>query len=133
MAGIPGSEELKNLVIAALSHGMRTLREQERLEPSLIAESGTGDRTIRRFTARDTATAVRAARKAARTCGAERAVICWNGTIAAGTEQHHAVYALAQEVGQPRSLVFVQRHSAGTEVEAVGNPGFVGENEPLLG
>lgn len=132
MAGVPGSDNLKTLVVAALQHGLSRLGQGETLEPSLIAETGTGERTLQRFTAPDLKTGVRAARKAARERGVERAVVCWNGTIASGGEQHHAVYALAQEQGQPRAHVFVQRHTSGDAVEPVGNPGYVGEQEPML-
>ncbi|WP_062379003.1 hypothetical protein [Demequina pelophila] len=133
MAGIPGGKALHGLVHAVLTHAMSTLGEGEELKPLLVEETGTGERTIRRFTAPSTEAGVKAARKAASASRAERVTVCWRGMVRARGEQHHAVYAVAQERGQAHAHVFVQRISApGEPLETLGNPGYMGENEALL-
>ncbi len=133
MSGIPGGESLHRLVFAVLEHTMRELVEGGTVDAALIVEKGTGESTITRFEAATVEAGVRAARKAAATSGAERVAVRWDGTVEAGGESHAAIYVLAQEIGQPRSHVFVQRHTpVGAEVSPLGNPGYLGEQDPLL-
>ncbi len=134
MTGIPGGEAVHRLVFAVIDHALAEITAGDDAGAALIAEKGDGSSTITRFQAATLKAGVRAARKAAGAAGAERVAVRWEGVIDAGGESHHAIYVLAQEIGQPRSHVFVQRHTApGAEVERLGRPGYLGEQEPLLG
>ena len=133
MAGIPGGESLHKLVFAVLEHTVKELTEGRTVQPALIAQKGNGDSTITRYEATTTEGGVTAARKGAGGSGAERVAVRWDGMVDTGGEQHHAVYVLAQEVGQPRAHVFIQRHSApGAAFELIGRPGYLGEQAPML-
>lgn len=133
MSGIPGGESLHKLVASVLEHAMHELIAGGTLEPALIIEKGNGESTITRYTADTVEAGVRAARKGAGSSGAERVAVRWDGVVKAGAEEHHAVYVLAQEVGQPKAHVFVQRHTpVGAQVEAIGNPGYLGEQRSLF-
>lgn len=133
MAGIPGGESLHRLVFSVLEHALQELAAGKILDPALIAEKGTGQSTITRYEAATVEAGVRAARKGAGSSGAERVAVRWDGMVKAGDEDHHAVYVLAQEVGQPRAHVFIQRHTpVGAKVEPIGNPGYLGEQDSLF-
>mgnify|MGYP005752866529 CR=1 FL=1 len=133
MAGIPGGETLHALVFAVLGRGLGALGEPAGLKPSLVQETGTGARTITTFDSPDLRKSLDAAREAARRSTAERVVLCWDGRLTGPDGEERAVMALAQERGQPQSLIFAQRYvPQGTGVERVGSPGFAGERAPLL-
>ncbi|MDN4474810.1 hypothetical protein QQX09_02950 [Demequina sp. SYSU T00192] len=134
MAGIPGGESLHKLVFAVLEHGMRSVGTSEGLAPALVEETGTGDRTIRRFSGGELDALVTAARKAAGTSTAERVAICWDGLLTGRDGDERAIMVIAQERGQQRSLVFAQRYTLdGAKVAPEGRPGLVAERASVLG
>ncbi|SEJ23193.1 hypothetical protein [Demequina mangrovi] len=134
MAGIPGGNALHALVLAVLEHGMRSLPKPEGLPVSLAQETGTGERTMTTFTGVGLEAAVKAARTKAGTSTAERVAIVWDGSLRGPEGDETAIMVLAQERGQPTTLVFAQRYSAkGSQIETIGGPGFVGDRKPLLG
>lgn len=133
MAAIPGGEALHTLVGLALSYGITELRKPEGLAVSLLEEAGTGERTLTRFTTDKVDAGVRAARKKAAESGAERVAVCWDGKLSGPDGDFRAVMALAQERGQPSSLVFAQRYSFdGAQVEVIGAPGYAGDRKTLF-
>jgi len=131
---VPASEELIELVFAALDHGIDSVREGGPLIPFVLAESAEG-RDLTRFASETLEEGHAQARRHAGSSGADRVAVAYDGYLTVEGERSDAVFVEAQERGTEASVVFAQRYRPGGRLRrfsTIGNAAFAGDGEGLL-
>jgi hypothetical protein len=131
---IPASEELIELIFAALDHGIESVRDGGPLIPFLITESEDG-RELMRFAAETLEEGQAQARRHAKSSGAERVALAFDGYLTVDDERSDAVFVEAHEQGAASSVVFAQRYRPASRLRkfsTVGNPAFTGAGGGLF-
>lgn len=135
MSEIPVSDELMDLVFAALDHGIDSVSEGGPLIPFVLAEGAEG-RTLTRHVTELLEDGLAQAREQVRgEPGLERVAIAYDGYLTVEGERSDAIFVEGQERGRPASVVFAQRYRPGgrfRKLATVGNPAFTGEGASLF-
>lgn len=135
MSEIPASDELMELVFAALDHGIDSVSEGGPLMPFVLADVDEG-RTLTRFAAERLEEGVAQARSQARESPeAKRIAVAYDGYLTVEGERSDAVFVEAQERGAASSVVFAQRYRPGgrfRKLSTIGNAAFIEAGEGLL-
>ena len=128
------SQELIDLAFAALDHGIDSVREGGPLIPFVMTATGEG-RALQRFVADDFRDAVEQARGSLRDTDVDIAAIAYEAFVHIDGERADAVIVEFYERGGAHSGLLGQRFVPGDEttaLERVGNPAFLGEQDPLF-
>jgi hypothetical protein len=132
---IPASDELADLVFAALDHGIESVREGGPLVPFTLVDGPDG-RSLARFVAETLEQSVEEARRKLRGEGtAERGAIAYDGYVTVEGERWDAIFVEGQERGQAASVIFAQRYRPGgrlRKLTTIGNAAFLGEGDALF-
>ena len=134
MSEIEASDELMEVVFAALDHGVDSVRDGGPLIPFVLEENADG-RDLSRFAAELLEEGVAQARAHAGASGADRVAVAWDGYLTLEGERSDAVFVEAQERGTPASLVFAQRYRPGGRLRKfaiVGNAAFAGTGDGIF-
>lgn len=134
MSEIPASEELIEIVFAALDHGIDSVRDGGPLIPFVLAERAAA-RDLTRFAAETLEEAHAQARRHAGASDADRVAVAYDGYLTVAGERSDAVFVEAQERGSDSSVVFAQRYRPGGRLrgfDTIGNAAFAGGGEGLF-
>ena len=135
MSEVPPSDQLLDLVFAALDHGIESVQEGGPLIPFALTEGSDG-RNLTRFVAETLEEGQQQARSHLRGQGATaRAAIAYDGYLTVDGERSDAVLVEGHERGQAASVTFAQRYRPGGRLRkftTIGNAAFLGEGDPLL-
>ena len=135
MSEIPASDELMDLVFAALDHGIDSVSEGGPLIPFALAVGSEG-RALTRYAAEALEDGVAQARDHARENPELNLVaIAYDGYLTIEGERSDAIFVEGQERSAAASVVFAQRYRPGGRLRkftTIGNPAFVGEGEGLF-
>ena len=134
MSEIPASDELLDLVFAALDHGIGSVEDGGPLIPFVLAETA-GGRELTRFAAETLEEGVAQARQHAGASAADRVAVAYDGYLTVEGERSDAIFVEAQERTAPSSVVFAQRYRPGGRLRkfaTVGNAAFAGEGDGLF-
>lgn len=134
MSEIPATEELVDVVFAALDHGIDSVRDGGPLIPFVLAEDPEG-RSLTRFAAETLEEGQAQAREHAGSSDAARIAIAFDGYLTVEGERSDAILVEAQERGTDSSVIFAQRYRPGGRLRkfsTVGNAAFTGRGEGLL-
>ena len=134
MSEIEASDELMEVVFAALDHGIDSVREGGPLIPFVLEEAEEG-RSLARFAAERLEEGVEQARAHASASRSDRLAVAWGGYLTVEGERSDAIFVEAQERGTPASLIFAQRYRPGGRLrrfDVVGNAAFAGPGEGLF-
>jgi nucleotide-binding universal stress UspA family protein len=134
MSDIPASEELVDVVFAALDHGIDSVRDGGALVPFVLAEDADG-RSLTRFAASTLEESQAQARQHAEASGAARVALAFDGYLTIDGERSDAILVEAQERGTDASVVFAQRYRPGGRLRkfsTVGNAAFTGPGDGLF-
>lgn len=132
---IPGSPQLHQLALAALDYGVENAPDGP-LIPFVVTEGAAHKRVLTRIAGDTLEGSVARAFDTARQSDAERIAVCFDGYVTLEGGRDDAIWVVAHERGDHAAITFYQRyhtaHSA-TGFEVIGNTGYAGENDPLLG
>lgn len=131
MSEIPASEELLEVIFAALDHAVESVKDGDALIPFALAERAEG-RTLTRFAAETLEEGQEQARAHAASGDADRVAIAYDGYLTVEGERSDAVFVEAQERGAQGSVIFAQRYHPGgrfRKFSTVGNAAFAGTAE----
>jgi hypothetical protein len=132
---IPASDELLDLVFAALDHGIDSVSEGGPLIPFALAETPEG-RTLTRFATGHLEEGVAQAREHTREIPeATLIAIAYDGYLTIEGERSDAIFVEGQERGASSSVVFAQRYRPGGRLRkfsTIGNAAFAGEGDGLF-
>lgn len=134
MSEIPASEELIEVVFAALDHGIESVRDGGPVIPFVLAERA-GGRDLTRFAAETLEEAHAQARQHAGSSDADRVVVAYDGYLTVAGERSDAVFVEAQERGSESSVIFAQRYRPGGRLRrfgTIGNAAFAGDGDGLF-
>jgi hypothetical protein len=134
MSEIPASEELIDLVFAALDHGVESVKDGGPLIPFVVTDSAEG-RDLTRFAAETLEEGQEQARRHASSSGADRVAVAYDGYLTVEGARSDAVFVEAQERGTASSVLFAQRYRPGGRLRGfatVGNAAFAGEGDGLF-
>jgi hypothetical protein len=132
---IPASDELLDLIFAALDHGVGSVAEGGPLVPFALTETEDG-RELARFVAETLEEGQEQSRRHVRAASdARRAAIAYDGYLTVEEERSDAIFIEAQDRGQGNAVVFAQRYRPGGRLRKfspIGNAAFVGVGDPLF-
>ena len=134
MSDLLSNEALIDVAFAALDHGVDSIEHGGPLIPFVMTATCEG-RALQRFVADDFRDAVEQARGSLRDTDADLAAIAYAAILNIHGERAVAVIVEFYERGGTHSGLLGQRFVPGDEtntLERVGNPAFLGEQDPLF-
>lgn len=134
MSEIPASDDLMELVFAALDHGVESVTDGGPLVPFVLVEGAEG-RELTRFVADTLEEGQARAREHAAASGAERVAVAYDGYLTVQGERSDAVFVEAQERGTDATAIFAQRYRPGGRLRkfsTIGNATFAGEGDAFF-
>lgn len=132
MTEIPGSQELQQLAILTLDHGIASATDGPVIAFA-VEEDDAGRRRLTRFAADTLEEGLIHARAHLRESTAARIAVCFDGFVTLDEGRFDAVWVMAQERGDEHSQSFFQRYTRSEgEFASLGNAGYGGPSDPLL-
>jgi hypothetical protein len=133
MSDLLSNEALMDVAFAALDHGVDSIEHGGPLIPFVLSETAS-DRSLQRFVADDLRDAVDRARAVVRAIPADRVALAYEAYVTLGDERSDAVLVEFHERDGAHSGMLAQRLRPGDPtqpLERIGNPAFLGEQDPL--